>query len=32
MEYTFRDDLIFVGGHWQKGRGAPITSLFAAEG
>ena len=28
----FRDDLIFVGGHWQKGRGAPITSLFAAEG
>ena len=32
MEYTFRDDLIFVGGHWQKGRGAPIASLFAAEG
>lgn len=31
MEKTFRDDLIFVGGIWQKGGGAPITSLFAAE-
>ena len=27
----FRDDLIFVGGQWQKGRGAPIRSDFAAE-
>lgn len=32
MEQTFRDDLIFVGGQWQKGRGAPIQSHFAAEG
>ena len=32
MDQTFRDDLIFVGGTWQKGRGAPIQSLFAAEG
>jgi acyl-CoA reductase-like NAD-dependent aldehyde dehydrogenase len=32
MEQTFRDDLIFVGGIWQQGRGAPITSHFAAEG
>ena len=27
----FRDDLIFIGGQWQKGRGAPIRSDFAAE-
>lgn len=27
----FREDLIFVGGRWQRGRGAPITSVFAAE-
>lgn len=32
MEQTFRDDQIFVGGIWQQGRGAPITSHFAAEG
>ena len=32
MDETFRDDLIFVGGTWQKGRGAPIQSHFAAEG
>lgn len=32
MDQTFRDDLIFVGGTWQQGRGAPITSEFAAEG
>ena len=32
MDQTFRDDLIFVGGSWQQGRGAPITSIFAAEG
>ena len=29
--YEFRDDLIFVGGQWQTGRGAPIRSDFAAE-
>ncbi|WP_420396677.1 aldehyde dehydrogenase [Nioella sp.] len=32
MEQTFRDNRIFVGGIWQTGRGAPITSHFAAEG
>lgn len=32
MSETFRDDLIFVGGVWQTGRGAAITSHFAAEG
>lgn len=32
MEQRFRDDLIFVGGLWQQGRGAPITSQFAADG
>ena len=32
MDQTFRDDMIFVGGTWQKGRGATITSVFAAEG
>ena len=32
MDKSFRDDGIFVGGVWQKGSGAPITSLFAAEG
>ncbi|OAN73334.1 aldehyde dehydrogenase [Jannaschia sp. EhC01] len=32
MKQTFRDDQIFVGGVWQKGRGAPITSHFAADG
>ncbi|GAB5446333.1 aldehyde dehydrogenase [Gymnodinialimonas sp.] len=32
MDQTFRDDLIFVGGQWQQGQGAPITSVFAAEG
>ncbi|MBT8409022.1 MAG: aldehyde dehydrogenase family protein, partial [Alphaproteobacteria bacterium] len=32
MEETFREDLIFVGGAWQQGRGAPIASVFAAEG
>ena len=31
MDETFRDNQIFVGGAWQKGRGAEITSLFAAE-
>jgi betaine-aldehyde dehydrogenase len=32
MEQTFRDNRIFVGGIWQAGSGAPITSHFAAEG
>lgn len=32
MDQSFRDDLIFAGGVWQKGGGAPITSVFAAEG
>ena len=32
MDEQFRDDRIFVGGVWQRGRGGPITSLFAAEG
>lgn len=32
MDETFGDDQIFVGGRWRKGRGAPIDSLFAAEG
>ncbi|MCY6379758.1 aldehyde dehydrogenase [Hoeflea prorocentri] len=32
MTETFREDLIFIGGQWRQGRGAPITSLFAAEG
>ena len=32
MAETFRNDQIFVGGVWQTGRGAAITSLFAAEG
>ncbi len=32
MDQSFRDDLIFIGGTWQKGRGAAIASLFAAEG
>ncbi|WP_224814721.1 aldehyde dehydrogenase [Hasllibacter sp. MH4015] len=32
MDQTFRDDLIFVGGQWQRGRGAPIASHFAADG
>ena len=32
MEQTFRDDRIFIGGKWQQGRGAEITSVFAAEG
>lgn len=29
--HEFRDDLIFIGGQWQKGRGAPVRSDFAAE-
>lgn len=32
MEQHFRDDQIFVAGEWRKGRGAEITSTFAAEG
>ena len=32
MEQQFCDDQIFVGGIWQRGRGAQITSYFAAEG
>jgi len=32
MEQTFREDRIFIGGIWQKGRGAAIDSQFAAEG
>lgn len=32
MTQSFRSDKIFVGGEWVQGRGAPITSLFAAEG
>jgi len=31
MTGSFRDDQIFIGGLWQKGGGAPITSYFAAE-
>lgn len=31
MEQVFRDDMILVGGVWQQGRGARITSKFAAE-
>ncbi len=31
MEQAFRDDVIFVGGTWQRGRGASIESRFAAE-
>ena len=32
MSQDFRNDQIFVGGAWRKGRGAPIESVFAAEG
>lgn len=32
MEQQFRDDQIFIGGEWRQGRGAAITSIFAAEG
>lgn len=32
MEQAFRDDRIFIGGIWQKGRGGAIDSQFAAEG
>ncbi|MDG1432257.1 MAG: aldehyde dehydrogenase [Paracoccaceae bacterium] len=32
MEQKFREDKIFVGGEWQKGRGDSLTSSFAAEG
>lgn len=32
MDQKFRDDQIFVAGEWRKGRGAEITSIFAAEG
>ena len=30
--HAFREDLIFVGGTWRRGGGAPIRSIFAAEG
>ena len=32
MKHQFRDDKIFIGGEWRKGRGAAINSVFAAEG
>lgn len=32
MDQQFRKDQIFVAGEWRKGRGAEITSIFAAEG
>ncbi len=32
MSQEFRDDRIFVAGEWRKGGGAPIRSVFAAEG
>lgn len=32
MEQQFRNDRIFVAGAWRQGRGAEITSSFAAEG
>ncbi len=32
MPQEFRDDQIFVAGEWRKGSGAPIRSVFAAEG
>jgi len=32
MPQDFRDDRIFIGGMWRRGGGAPINSVFAAEG
>tara|TARA_R110002124_G_scaffold106467_14_gene258324 strand:+ start:6402 stop:7880 length:1479 start_codon:yes stop_codon:yes gene_type:complete len=32
MTQDFSDGRLFIGGDWRKGRGAPITSVFAAEG
>ncbi|MFV0244830.1 MAG: aldehyde dehydrogenase family protein, partial [Qingshengfaniella sp.] len=32
MSHDLPDGRLFVGGEWQVGRGAPITSVFAAEG
>lgn len=32
MTHDFSDGRLFIGGEWRKGRGAPITSVFAAEG
>ena len=32
MDQQFREDQIFIAGHWRRGRGAAITSDFAAEG
>jgi len=32
MSENFREDRIYIGGEWRRGRGAAISSLFAAEG
>ncbi|MFT6786551.1 MAG: betaine-aldehyde dehydrogenase, partial [Dinoroseobacter sp.] len=32
MEHAFSNGAIYIGGVWAKGRGAAITSTFAAEG
>jgi len=32
MTHSFGNGLLYIGGEWAKGRGAPITSIFAAEG
>ncbi len=32
MSQTFGDGRLYIGGEWAVGRGAPITSIFAAEG
>lgn len=32
MTHDFTDGHLFIGGEWRPGRGAPITSVFAAEG
>ncbi len=32
MDHAFGNGELYIGGVWAKGRGAPITSIFAAEG
>ena len=32
MTHEFGNGLLYIGGEWAEGRGAPITSIFAAEG
>ena len=32
MPQTFGNGQLYIGGEWAVGRGAPITSVFAAEG